>query len=95
LLLERNIIHPSVLEKAKEVISEKFVFPKDIIDTIKKDKLAWKNYTKFSNVYKRIRIAYIDVARERPDEFKKRLQNFIKKSIENKQIGMSGTKRYY
>lgn len=95
LLLKENLVHPSILEKAKEVLSEKFVFPKDIIDTIKKDKIAWKNYNKFSDIYKRIRIAYIDIARERPDEFKKRLENFIKKSIDNKQIGLPGTKEYY
>lgn len=94
-LLEEKLVHPSILEKAKEVMSEKFVFSKDIIDEIKKNKMAWKNYQKFSNAYKRIRIAYIDMARKRPDEFKKRLENFIKKSAENKEIGMQGTKKYY
>jgi len=45
--------------------------------------------------YKRIRIAYIDSARKRPEEFRKRLANFIKKTKENKQIGFGGIEKYY
>lgn len=54
---------------------------------IEDDKIAWRNYQIFSTSYKRIRIAYIDAARKRPDEFKKRLAHFIEKTRENKQIG--------
>ncbi len=94
-LLEHDMIHASVLEKAKEIASETFVFPKDIIDAIKKDKTAWKSYNNFSDTYKRIRIAYINAARKRPDEFKKRLRNFINKTKENKQLGFGGIEKYY
>ena len=46
--------------------------------------------------YKRIRIAYIDSARSRPEEFKKRLNNFIEKTRENKIIpGYGGIEKYY
>lgn len=38
----------------------------------------------FSDAYKRIRIAYIEAARKRPEEFEKRLNNFINKTKENK-----------
>ena len=94
-LLENDLLHPSQIEKAKEIAAEKFVFPKDIIDTLKKDKAVWKNYNAFSDTYKRIRIAYIDGARELPEEFKKRLKNFINKTRENKQIGFGGIDKYY
>lgn len=94
-LIENNMIHPSILERAKEIAAEKFVFPKDIIDLIKKDKTAWKNYNAFSEIYKRIRIAYIDTARKHPEHFKKRLNNFIAKTKENKQIGFGGIEKYY
>lgn len=71
-------------------------FQKDIISRIKKDKEAWKNYQSFSDSYKRIRIAYIDAARKRPEEFEKRLNNFINKTKENKIItGYGGTDKYY
>jgi len=94
-LLKHDMIHPSLSDKVKQIASEKFVFPKDIIDTIKKDKTAWKKYNGFSDAYKRIRIAYIDSARKRPEEFKKRLKNFINKTKKNKQIGFGGIKKYY
>ncbi len=94
-LLEHNMIHPSMLQKAKEIAAEKFVFPKDIIDILKKDKVVWKNYNSFSDRYKRIRIAYIDSVRVRPEEFEKRLKNFINKTRENKQIGFGGIEKYY
>ena len=79
----------------QENVTEKFVFPPDIVTAIKSDTLAWKNYQKFSPSYKRIRIAYIDAARKRPEEFEKRLANFIKKTKENKQIGFGGIEKYY
>ena len=63
---------------------------------IKLDALAWENYEKLSEPYKRIRIAYIDAARKRPDEFKKRLESFIKKTRGRKLIvGFGGIDKYY
>ena len=85
-----------MLEKAKEIASEKYVFPKDIIEAIRKDTIAWKKYNKFSSPYKRIRIAYIDAARKRPEEFRKRLNYFINKTREGKLIrGHGGIEKYY
>ena len=57
---------------------------KDIIARLKEDKTVWNNYQLFSDAYKRIRIAYIEAARKRPEEFEKRLDNFINKTRENK-----------
>ncbi|WP_370576119.1 YdeI family protein [Methanomethylovorans sp.] len=94
-LLQRGMIHPSMQDTAKKILNEEFVFPPDIIETIKSDELAWENYSKFSDEYKRIRIAYIDAARKRPDEFEKRLHNFIRKTRENKRIGFGGIEKYY
>ena len=92
----QNMIHPKVRESVKKVINKRFVFPKDIIMEIKKDKEAWKNYQSFSESYKRIRIAYIEGARKRPEEFKKRLNSFIKKTKENKIItGYGEMDKYY
>lgn len=94
-LVEHDFIHTSILEKAKQVASEKYIFPKEIIESIKKDKIVWKNYNAFSDTYKRIRVAYIESARKRPEEFRKRLKNFINKTRENKQIGFGGIEKYY
>ena len=41
-------------------------------------------------------MAYIDAARKRPEEFQKRLTNFINKTRENKLIiGYGGVEKYY
>ena len=94
--MQNNFLHFSVLDTAKKVLAENFVFPRDIIGAIKNDEVAWKNYTKFSDSYTRIRIAYIESAKNRPEEFKKRLSNFIKKTKENKLIrGFGGIEKYY
>ena len=95
-LEEQGMIHPSMEKSVRKVIKVPFKFPKDIIDAIKKDKGAWKNYQNFTDSYKRIRVAYIDAARNRPEEFEKRLTSFVKKTRENKIItGYGGTDKYY
>ncbi|MBD3205984.1 hypothetical protein GF319_06535 [Candidatus Bathyarchaeota archaeon] len=75
--------------------SKEFVFLEDIIEELRKDGVVWKNYLSFSDSYKRIRIAYIGAARKRPDEFEKRLENFIKNTRSNKTIGFGGIEKYY
>lgn len=91
-----NMLHESVRDKAKEVIKKPFKFPKDIIAAIRKDKVAWANYQSFPDSYKRIRVAYIEAARKRPEEFVKRLGNFIEKTRQGKIItGYGGTDLYY
>jgi len=94
-LSEHGKIHPSLQEQVGEVLKVGFVFPEDIIEAIKANKSAWKNYQEFSPFYQRIRVAYIETARKRPDEFKKRLAYFIKKTEQNKQIGYGGIEKYY
>jgi hypothetical protein len=48
----------------------------------------------FSDTYKRIRIAYIEAARIRLEEFEKRLNHFISKTKENKKItGFGGIEK--
>ena len=95
-LVENNLIHHSFLKTVLEVISKEYVFPLDILNEIKEDKTAWKNYKGFSDSYKRIRIAYIEGARKRPEEFTKRLTNFIQKTRDNKLIsGFGGIDKYY
>lgn len=96
LLDEQGFIHPKVRPSVLEIIYKPFVFPEDIMNAIRSDEIAWKNYVSFSDSYKRIRIAYIDSARKRPAEFYRRLYNFISKTRENKLImGYGGIEKYY
>ena len=93
---ERGMLHPSVRERVLPIISEPYVFPEDIISAIKSDTGAYKHYQTLTEPYKRIRVAYIDAARHRPDEFKKRLAAFISKTRAGKLItGYGGIDKYY
>ena len=94
-LVKEGRLHPSLREAIDKVLKTEFVFPGDILQAIKENDKAWENYQNFSPAYKRIRIAYIDGARNRPDEFKRRLNSFIKKSEQNKLIGFGGIEKYY
>ncbi|MCG8308289.1 MAG: YdeI/OmpD-associated family protein [Cytophagales bacterium] len=95
-LFERGMIHDSIKGEIEIIVNEEFVFPKDVIDKLKADKLVWNNYKKLSESYKRIRIAYIESARKRPEEFEKRLGNFMIRTKENKLIkGFGGIEKYY
>ena len=79
---------------AKKIVDAQDVY--EILDEIRREEQAWENYPKFAEPYKRIRVAYIDAARKRPAEFEKRLDNFIKKTRENKLIvGYGGIEKYY
>jgi uncharacterized protein YdeI (YjbR/CyaY-like superfamily) len=93
-LLRKKKVIASVSKSLGDLEKEKFVFPIDIIEEIRMNKEAWKNYQKFSETYKRIRIAFIDGARIRPDVFKQRLNYFIKMTEKNKQYGTPGIEKY-
>jgi uncharacterized protein YdeI (YjbR/CyaY-like superfamily) len=94
-LVKEGRIHLSIRESVQNALRTEFVFPVDILQAIKRNRKAWKNFQKFSPAYQRIRTAYIDGARNRPDEFQKRLNNFIKKAEQNKLIGFGGIEKYY
>jgi uncharacterized protein YdeI (YjbR/CyaY-like superfamily) len=94
-LAKEKKLHPSIQDLTEKVLKEKFVFPGDIVRAIKEDDTAWENYQKFSPAYQRIRVAYIEAARNRPEEFQKRLANFIKMTKQNIQIGFGGIEKYY
>ena len=86
----QGLIHPKVRPAVEEIIRAPFVFPQDILDAVRQDSAAWANYQAFPEPYKRIRVAYIDAARKRPEEFRRRLGNFIAKTRENRRIAGYG-----
>lgn len=93
---KQGMIHPKVRPTVCGLIEAEYVFPEDILAEIRSDVVAWENYQKFSEPYRRIRIAYIDAARKRPEEFRKRLNSFLSKTRENKMIvGFGGIEKYY
>ena len=92
----QGLIHPEIRPSVAELIESEFVFPEDILDALRQDETVWANYSAFSDSYRRIRVAYIDAARDRPGEFEKRLASFIRKTRANKRImGYGGIDKYY
>lgn len=92
----QGLIHPKIREEILPVISAPFTYPDDIMEEIRRDPEVWKNFCGFSGSYTRIRVAYIEAARKRPDEFAKRLANFIGKTKQNRKIvGFGGIDKYY
>lgn len=92
----RGMIHPKVREDILPIIRTPFVFPEDILNELRQDEAVWEHYQQFSDSYRRIRIAYIDAARSRPEEFRKRLNSFMDKTRRNKLIaGYGGIEKYY
>ena len=66
---------------------EKVVLKEDILSALKGNKEAWKNYKRFSEAYRRVRIGWIEAARKRPEEFRKRRDYFIRMTEGNKLFG--------
>lgn len=94
LLKQRKVIK-AVRETLGNLAAEKLEIPKDILEALKANKEGWKHFQAFSDAYKRIRIGFIEGARKRPEEFKKRLRYFIKMTAKNKQYGFGGIEKHY
>jgi uncharacterized protein YdeI (YjbR/CyaY-like superfamily) len=94
-LVEKKKVVKEVAETLGDVLEQEFIIPNDILNAIKADKKAWKHFQAFSDSYIRMRVAFIDGARNRPEEFKKRLRHFIKMTEQNKMFGFGGIEKHY
>lgn len=93
---ERGMLHPDVREDVMDLLTTPYVFPEDIMDALKVDDEVWHNFMSFPESYRRIRVAYVDAARKRPDEFRRRLDNLVARSRENRMVrGYGGIEKYY
>jgi uncharacterized protein YdeI (YjbR/CyaY-like superfamily) len=84
--IKHELYNHSLKENSKPKL-KKFVFPEDILAELKKDPVVWRNFLKFPDTYKRIRVAWIDGSRRRPDVYKTRLNYFIRMTEKNKKFG--------
>jgi uncharacterized protein YdeI (YjbR/CyaY-like superfamily) len=94
-LVRQGKVVDEVLTTLGSLVEEQFEMPPDILKAIKANRKAWKNFQAFSQPYMRIRIAFIDAARNRPQEFTKRLGYFIEMTEKNRQFGFGGIEKYY
>jgi uncharacterized protein YdeI (YjbR/CyaY-like superfamily) len=94
-LIRQGKVIEEVLATLGDLDDEPFEVPPDILQAIQANPQAWKNFQAFSPAYIRIRIAFIDGARNRPVEFQKRLNYFIEMTEKNRQFGFGGIEKYY
>ncbi len=87
-LIAQGRMTPAGRAVLPDLSPESFRIADDILACMRADEQAWRNFEKFPDVYKRIRIGYIEEMRKQPEEFKKRLENFMKKTRENKMFGV-------
>jgi len=93
-LIKQGKVMKDVLVNLEDIATEEFRTPPDILKALKANTQAWKNFQNYSASYQRIRIAFIDSARHRPEEFKKRLRHFLQMTEQNKQFGF-GIETYF
>jgi uncharacterized protein YdeI (YjbR/CyaY-like superfamily) len=93
-LITQGQVPENVLADLGDIDPEKYIFPTDIMKLLQAKKQAYENFKKYSAPYQRIRVAYIDSARQRPVEFRKRLDHFLRLTENNKQFGF-GIEAYF
>lgn len=92
-LMAAGQVTPSVLEKVRDIRVD-YELPPDIVSALESDKRAWEFFRSTSPSYQRIRAAFVDTVRGRPEEFEKRLKHLVAKSAQGKQFGR-GIEDYY
>ena len=95
-MARRSKVSKAVLVNLGDLLAAKALrVPPDILAAVKADPESWKNFRAFSNSYKRIRIGYIEGARDRPAEFAKRLRHFLEMTKKNRLFGYGGIEKHY
>ena len=87
-LIQNGRMAEAGLKVLPDLSPNAFQIPQDILEALQTDGQTWNNFQQFPDVYKRIRIGFIEEVRRQPSEFQKRLNNFIKKTHENKMFGV-------
>ncbi len=95
LLVAQGKVAQEVLDSLPNLNEETFEIPSDILAAIRSNSQAWANFQQFSPAYVRIRVAFIDAARDRPLEFEKRLAYFVRMTERNKQYGYGGIEKHF
>lgn len=85
-LIKNNLMTSSGFKTLPD-LEEKFQYDKEIIEIIKKDKDIYNNFNNFPDLYKRIKLGNIQKEKKNIEVFNRMLNNFLKKTKENKLYG--------
>ncbi|HEX2076370.1 MAG TPA: YdeI/OmpD-associated family protein [Longimicrobium sp.] len=93
-LIAQGKVLPEVRESVQDALDEPFHIPPDILQALQANPKAWESFRGFPEPYQRIRVAFVDDARDRPGEFQKRLRNLVDRSERGKRFGY-GIESFY
>lgn len=85
-MVDAGLMTPAGLAAAGDLAAT-FRIPPDILRALTRDRETWANFQAFPPEYQRIRTAWIDGARARPEVFETRLRYLLKMTKQNKQLG--------
>ncbi|WP_404787895.1 YdeI family protein [Altericista sp. CCNU0014] len=68
-------------------LNAEFTVAEDIIERLKVEPDTWSNFLELPDLYRRVRIGYIEEVRKNRTEFERRLQNFARNTASNKMFG--------
>lgn len=93
-LIEAGRVTDHVLAELGDVRPEDYEIPDDITAALQASEDAWTNWQEFAPEYRRIRAAYVDLARDRGEEFEKRLRTLVERTAKGRQFGY-GIQEFY
>src|ERR1044072_6459387 len=76
-MIRAGLMTPAGMEKIRDRMNEKFVILADIVDALKRDPKAWKNFHRFPKWYQRVRVGWLAMSRGRQEIFESRLRYFL------------------
>jgi uncharacterized protein YdeI (YjbR/CyaY-like superfamily) len=94
-LVREGKVSRKILKSLPDLSPRTFRIPPDILGAVRMNRSAWKNFRRFSRAYIRIRVAYIEGARGRRAEYRKRLSHFVRMTELNRQFGFGGIDKHY
>jgi hypothetical protein len=87
-LVREKRMTPAGLAAIGALGAPRLIVSADIRAALGRDADAWKHFQRFPSAYRRIRIAFVEGARHRPEEFRRRLRNLVRRSAKNERFGM-------
>jgi len=84
----------ALLPTVEAVLREHFEAPEDVLAVVQEDAVGWVHFQRYSPAYQRIRLAYVAAARDRPEEFGKRLRHLLRRNAKDRQFG-HGIETYF
>ncbi|MBL8166100.1 MAG: YdeI/OmpD-associated family protein [Anaerolineae bacterium] len=86
-LIAQGLMTDAGFARLPDLSPEAFQIAPDILAALQADRQTWEYFQAFPDLYKRIRIGFIEEMRSQPAVFQQRLGHFLKKTRENKMFG--------